>query len=333
MDRIDILALSYIKGIGSQSIRCVAERIQTGGNVEKLEDLDHGILIKLLKGPGKVHALKQIQTSLSCLRSAAENNIRKMHSQGIEVITYIDPAYPPQLKSISDPPMVLYIKGDPDILKEKSHAAVVGTRHPSPWGRMAAYKTASVLVSKGYHVVSGLAKGIDTAAHRGVLNNGGKTIAVLVDVDQVYPFENKGLACEIVNMGGALIAENPPGIPIHKGLFVRRDRLQSALSTAVFVIETDMNGGAMHTARYAQKQNRLIFCPNPEYMPKQNRSHSEGVKYLISQGTAIPYSLMNMQPVLEMVQKRFYKLMERPEGTQCNFLHLMEYQQEAYRQP
>jgi Predicted Rossmann fold nucleotide-binding protein involved in DNA uptake len=147
-------------------------------------------------------------------------------------------------------------------LHERDNIAIVGTRNCSPEGKLIAQTTAKRFAEKGYNIVSGLAEGIDTAAHQGALMADGKTTAVLVDVEKIFPEKNKPLSEEILINNGLLIAENPPNTIPAGHLFVSRDRLQSGLSLAVFPIETDVKGGTMHTVRFSEKQNRLLFVPD-----------------------------------------------------------------------
>lgn len=159
---------------------------------------------------------------------------------------------------------------------------------------------------KGFNIVSGLALGIDTAAHVGALKMGGLTTAALVDVEKVYPKENKNLANEILENGGLLFSENAPNSYVGRGAFVARDRLQSGLSLGVFTIETDIEGGTMHTVNYAKDQNRLLFCPDFQNINDYDLSNPKhmGVKSLIENKFAQVYSISNYAFIEEMIQSK-----------------------------
>jgi DNA processing protein len=186
--------------------------------------------------------------------------IEDAQSQGVKIISANDSRFPFQLRSIPDPPVVLYVKGELSALVHPA-IAVVGTRDPTSFGAAAAERLGANLGAKGFVVVSGLALGCDTAAHEGCLQSHGITVAVLAHgVDSVYPAKNRKLAHSIIDGGGALVSEYAPGIRPRPSYFVERDRLQSALSLGVIIVETDVEGGTMHTAGFAVKQQRRLAC-------------------------------------------------------------------------
>ncbi|MBS1201318.1 MAG: hypothetical protein H6R27_1996 [Proteobacteria bacterium] len=170
-----------------------------------------------------------------------------------------DAGYPPQLRAIADPPPVLHVLGDPAALSAPA-IAIVGSREPTPAGRETAFEFARGLASAGLVVASGLAAGVDAAAHRGALEAGGRTVAVCgTGLDLVYPQANAELAARIVAQG-ALISEFPPGtlpLPHH---FPRRNRLISGLALGVLVVEARYRSGSLITARLAADQGREVFA-------------------------------------------------------------------------
>ena len=170
-----------------------------------------------------------------------------------------DAGYPPQLRAIADPPPVLHVLGDPAALSGPA-IAIVGSREPTPAGRETAFEFARGLASAGLVVASGLAAGVDAAAHRGALEAGGRTVAVCgTGLDLVYPQANAELAARIVAQG-ALISEFPPGtlpLPHH---FPRRNRLISGLALGVLVVEARYRSGSLITARLAADQGREVFA-------------------------------------------------------------------------
>lgn len=207
---------------------------------------------------------KQAANSFSYLKSHTNLNekLNEFKKRNIEVLTYSDKKYPDLLKNISDPPIALYIKGSIDILNSEYTIGIVGTRKPSSYGAAVARKFASDLSCAGFTIVSGLALGIDAISHRSTLEAGGKTIAVLgCGVDVIYPAFNKQLYWDIVNQGGAVISEFPPGHTVLKGLFVARNRIISGLCKGVIVVEGLKESGALITARYAGEQGREVFAP------------------------------------------------------------------------
>ncbi|WP_456426471.1 DNA-processing protein DprA [Desulfurobacterium sp.] len=187
----------------------------------------------------------------------AEKEIKKAQTSGVKIVSFTEKAYPSILKKISAPPPVLYIKGE---IKDGFSISIVGSRKCSSYGRKIAYQLASFLVSHGVSVVSGLAYGIDTAAHKGAVESKGVTYAVLgcgIDID--YPSGNRNLRERILEEGGALISEFPFGTPPSKENFPRRNRIISGLSVATVVVEANENSGALITAGFALEQGRDVF--------------------------------------------------------------------------
>ena len=178
---------------------------------------------------------------------------------GAQSIAISDYRYPPLLRAIHDPPPVLYVRGDPGILQE-AHLAVVGSRRASPAGLRIAALLSGQLASAGLHICSGLALGIDGAAHRGAMQVGGKSVAVMASgIDRVYPARHRDLAGELVN-AGCLVSEFAPGVPPRRQNFPRRNRIISGLSLGVLVVEAALPSGSLITARAALEQGREVFA-------------------------------------------------------------------------
>lgn len=168
------------------------------------------------------------------------------------------PEYPPQLAALRGAPAVLWIVGDVAVLSRPA-VSIVGTREASAAGLDAARRIARQVALRGLAVVSGLALGVDGAAHRACLDAGGVTVAVLAHgLDRVYPREHAQLAADIVARGGALVSEHPPGVAPERRLFVLRNRVQSGLSCVSVMVESGVGGGAMHHARFAAAQGRPV---------------------------------------------------------------------------
>jgi DNA processing protein len=193
-------------------------------------------------------------------RSAAEAEWAALNSLGAHLLVYDSPNYPERLREIYDPPPVLWLRGDASLLARPS-VAIVGTRHPSPYGSGVAEMLARDLAVRRLLVVSGMARGIDTCAHRGALSARMPTVAVWgTGVDVVYPKENKKLSEEIIAIGGTILSEMPLGTFPAPQNFPRRNRILSGLSIAVLVVEGGENSGTRVTARCAAEQNRDLFA-------------------------------------------------------------------------
>jgi len=207
----------------------------------------------------------------------------------VHELTLSDERYPDRLRELSDPPKSLYVLGDVELLARERLVAVVGTREPTVFGTSAAEELTGALADGGWGIVSGLARGIDTIAHRTALEHGAPTIAVMGGgLDRIYPAENKGLAAQIVEEGGALISEQPFGEQARPQHLIARDRLQSGLSVAVVVAQSGLRGGTMHTVRFAAAQGRPVFCP----VPHGENSASEGLRVLLERPASDLHSIL-----------------------------------------
>lgn len=194
-----------------------------------------------------------------------------------------DPRYPPLLMEIDDSPAVLFVAGDPDILG-LPQLAIVGSRHATQAGSANAREFAAHLAGAGLVITSGLAAGIDSAAHMGALDAAGRTIAVLgTGPDIAYPAANRALAERISSTGGALVSEFPPGVPVRRDHFPRRNRIISGLSLGVLVVEAGMRSGSLITARLSGNYGREVFAvPGSIHSPL-----SKGCHRLIKQGAKL----------------------------------------------
>ncbi len=210
-----------------------------------------------------------------------------------EVITRWDPAYPENLKQIYDPPALLFVRGA--IVPEDSRAvAIVGTRNPGRYGLEITESIATDLARQGVTLVSGLARGIDTACHKAALKAGGRTIGVLgCGIDVVYPRENKALVEEMLD-AGAVITEFRPGIPPLPTNFFRRNRIVSGLSKGVLVVEAGRNSGSLITAAHAVDQNRDVFAVPGNVFNLRSRGPHE----LIKQGAGLVESAEDIMQAL-----------------------------------
>ncbi len=193
-------------------------------------------------------------------RRAAEQEWALAAAQGAVIVTFACPEYPERLREIYDPPPVLWVRGDARLLSRPS-IAVVGTRHPTPYGTGMAEMLSRDLAARRLLIVSGMARGIDSSAHKGALAARMPTLAIWgTGIDVVYPKENKKLAEEILATGGAIVSEVPMGTFPAPQNFPRRNRILSGISIAVLVVEAGENSGTRVTARCAADQNRDLFA-------------------------------------------------------------------------
>jgi len=269
------LALNLIPGM---NISVVRRLCQVFGSVDMVLNASAAELLKI---EGVTPELaKNIDTFK--VEKALKKEKDLMASHEVQFLTIEDPDYPASLSQIFDPPLVLYIKGRiiPD---DKMSVAIVGSRRPTIYGKAVAEDFAERLACRGITIVSGLARGIDTKAHRGALKGGGRTIAVLGSgMDRIYPGENKTLVGSIVK-NGAVISEFPMGTAPLKQNFPMRNRIISGMSLGTLIVEAGDVSGALITARLALEQGREVFAvPGPI-----NSAVSKGTNGLIKQGARL----------------------------------------------
>jgi DNA processing protein len=254
---------------------------------------------------GEKDSSKVLPLNFYAQMDKAFKDLKSHRSRGIRVLSITDPIYPDLLKKIPDPPIVLFVRGAIEALIENKNVAVIGTRDTTPTGEKVATRIAKWLGEHSWCIVSGLAKGIDAAAHRGALEAKAKTIAVMATpLDKVYPAENRDLADEILEGNGCWVSEMALWRKPHRGSFVQRDRIQSGLSVAVIPVQTDVKGGTMHTVGYAEKQKRLLLCPRPIDQESSLKQYA-GIKWLIETKKAKSFSSDQYPEVLDMLTNSF----------------------------
>lgn len=265
------IGFNKVRGIGPARLRAlldafgdVAAAWQAPADALREVGLDRRSLAALLEARAK-------------LDLAAE--LERLQRAGVQALCWDDPAYPSRLLTISDPPIVIYVRGE--IRSEDDWAvAIVGTRHASAYGREAARTIAADLARAGVTVVSGLARGIDAQAHRAALEAGGRTIAVLGSgVDIIYPWENAKLAQDII-ANGALVSEYALGAQPEASNFPPRNRIISGLSRGVIVVEAGEQSGALITSDFAADQGRDVFAVPGSIFARS----SQGTNRLIRDG-------------------------------------------------
>lgn len=268
------LALNAVPGVGAYRFQMLLRRFGTP------EAALRASLSELLKVPGLgPQTAAAIQ---SCpAYDFAERQIRLAERHGVRLVTIHDEAYPVRLRQIFDPPPLLYMRGSLETRDEQA-IAVVGTRRATPYGRRITERFCEALVEAGFTIISGLARGIDTVAHRCALHRAGRTVAVLGSGhDRPYPPENRTVI-EQATRAGAVITEFPFGTGPDAMNFPQRNRIISGMSLGVIVVEAGRASGAMITAQYALDQDREVFAvPGLLTSPA-----SEGTNYLIKSGAA-----------------------------------------------
>lgn len=271
------LALRLAPGLGT---RLASRLIEAFGHPRAIFDASP----TELQAYGLPPVVAQSLSAGAAFEAAAEEAAR-LAKGGAELVTWADSRFPRMLKEIFDPPVLLYARGDLSLLSEAC-LAIVGSRKPTPYGTAVAERLASDLASRGVVIVSGLARGIDTAAHRGALAGGGKTIAVLgCGLDQCYPSENRKLKAEIERKG-LVLSEFPLGSFAAPQNFPIRNRIISGLSLGVVVVEASLTSGALITARHGLEQGREVFAVPGPVTARQ----SQGCNRLLKSGAKLTES-------------------------------------------
>jgi len=251
-DRVHALRLALLPGVGPKIRRALLERFGTPEGV-------------LAAPPSALREVPGVGPKLSARLAKAseeidaEAEIALCQQHQVQILLDSDAEYPPLLRQVPDPPAVLFVRGTLRAQDELA-LAIVGTRHPTLYGIRQAERLAGSLARAGMTIISGLARGIDAAAHRGALAAGGRTLAVLASgVLNIYPPEHADLARAVVEQG-ALLSESPPRAKPLAGTFPQRNRVISGLALGVLVVEAGDHSGALITARHAMEQGREVFA-------------------------------------------------------------------------
>jgi DNA processing protein len=272
---LEWLALSLTPGLGPTRAHKLVERFGSAEGVLRAS-------LTELEGSG-IQAVSAQSIATGKSAELAREELAKAAACGATIISSEDRCYPPRLKEIYDPPLVLYVRGNAEVLLSPG-IAMVGTRHPTPYGLGMAERLACDLAAQGLVIVSGMARGVDTASHRGAISAKGKTIAVFgTGVDVIYPKENSRLSEQILGLGGAFISEFPLGTFAAPQNFPIRNRILSGMSVGVLVVEAAEYSGTRITARCALEQNRDVFAV-PGNVTNKN---SWGPNTLIKQGARL----------------------------------------------
>jgi DNA processing protein len=264
------IALNMTPGIGP---RAAAKLLERFGSAEAVFNATRSELEQLRLRPEAIESIRARD-----LHESAGREIERVRELGADLLLLDDGVYPALLREIFDPPITLYVKGAWTECLDQPCVAMVGSRRCSTYGQNAAGMLARELAERGVTIISGLARGIDAAAHRGALEAGGRTVAVMgTGLDQVYPRDHKKLVEEILARGGAIVSEFPLETPPAPQNFPYRNRVISGLSLGVLIVEAAENSGSLITARMAMEQNREVFAV-PGNITSRN---SFGTNYLI----------------------------------------------------
>ena len=296
-ETISLIHLNLIQGVGLKTVQVLRDVF---GNTERA----------LQAAPDELRKIDRLSPAVCDLLIhkpvlyPIERELELIHKYGCQVVTLYDAAYPPHLKEIDTPPVLLYVKGE--LTPEDTLSiSLVGSRNAKDYGRKVSYQLSYQLAQRGVTVISGLARGIDTSAHRGALEAGGRTIAVMGNgLSVVYPATNSDLA-EKIEASGALISEFPMAAKPMPRNFPRRNRIISGLTLGTVVVEASNRSGALITARLAAEQNREVFAVPGEIFSEL----STGTHRLINDGAKLINTvddLLNELPpyVLNQIQSQ-----------------------------
>ena len=296
-ETISLIHLNLIQGVGLKTVQC-------------LRDVFGSTARAIRAAPDEIRKIDQLSPTVRDLLIhkpvlyPIERELELIQTYGCQVVTLYDAAYPPHLKEIDTPPLVLYVRGEL-VPEDAISVAVVGSRNAKDYGRKVSYRLSYQIAQRGLTVVSGFAKGIDTAAHRGALEAGGRTIAVMGNgLSLIYPAANRDLA-EKIETAGALVSEFPMAARPKPRNFPRRNRIISGLTLGTVVVEASNRSGALITARLAAEQNREVFAVPGEIFSQL----SAGTHKLINEGAKLINTvddLLNELPpyVLSQIQSQ-----------------------------
>ena len=281
------IRLNLVQGLTPIALRRLLDAF---GDVEAICQMDARALQKV---EGITPRLSEQIVAMGKDSSALQREVACVAREGVTIVTSEDDGYPEALRDIHDPPLVLYVRGT--LPRDRMAVAIVGSRRASLYGKLAAERLSHDLALRGITVVSGLARGIDAAAHRGALTAGGKTVAVLGSgLSRMYPPEHEPLAKQIASQG-ALISEYPMETPPLAHHFPRRNRIISGLSLGVVIVEAAQRSGALITADCALEQGREVFAvPGPI-----STATSQGTNALLKQGARL---VTSVEDIIEELQ-------------------------------
>jgi len=299
-EELDWLALRMVPGLGARTAAKLLERFRTPGAIFRASRSE-------LEAAGVGGGLAQTIVS-GCAFEDAATQRQKIEASAAVALPVTDPRYPARLREIFDPPILLFARGRLELLANLM-LAIVGTRRPTPYGVAVTERLAADLGRVGLTIVSGMARGIDTAAHRGALAVGAGTVAMLgCGADVVYPTENRKLAERMIETG-LLISEFPMGSPAYPQNFPIRNRTISGISAGVLVVEGAQYSGSAITARLALEQGREVFAVPGNVTSKM----SWGPNLLIKQGAKLVQDFNDVLEELSPADRRWLAALRQPE--------------------
>jgi DNA processing protein len=255
------VVVAGVPGVGPVSFARLLAAYGTGAAILRAATEPHAVERLVAASADRDGGSPSLGSAAAAALAAAAADPSRMlapvRRSGVAVVTLVDDAYPARLRRIDLPPPVLFVRGDPASLRRRHAVAVVGTRRPTGIGRATAARIADAVAGRGATVVSGLAFGVDAAAHAATVRLGAPTVAVIGGGhERLYPASHRGLAEAIVRAGGAIVSEFAPETPPSRGTFPRRNRIISGLSDAIVVVEAGARSGALTTAAWALEQGR-----------------------------------------------------------------------------
>ncbi|WP_294167697.1 DNA-processing protein DprA [uncultured Clostridium sp.] len=307
MELLIPMILRHIEGIGNIKIRNIIENNYLPKSIDEVQDWLEVVLLKESINSKIISndMFKYILEKVNKIKDDAIQNNAYM-------ISILNNKYPRLLKEINNAPTILFYKGNYECLMNENIVAIVGTRNPTENGTRVSYKTSEYFANLGYSIVSGLAVGCDTYAHKAAIDYKKSTIAVMpCGLDSIVPKVNNNLANNILESGGCLVSEYECGSTVSKYNYVNRNRIQSGLSKAIIVIETSEKGGTIETVNFGMKQNKIIAC----YDCDKDYEEIRGNKKFIKQGKAFSYKTLNDLITIEEKMKENYNIA----GKQINF--------------
>ncbi|UCF80448.1 MAG: DNA-processing protein DprA [Acidobacteriota bacterium] len=278
-DLASLMALHSVEGVGDTFLRRLLDEFETPKAVFRASVKE---LLRVERLPEKT--ARAVRSGRGEAEREAERRVAAAKKAGARILAWHEESYPRLLKEMDDFPSFLYVRGDADVLAQERAMAVVGTRRATSYGKKMAHDVAFELARRGVSIVSGLARGVDSAAHRAALEaEGGTTVAVLgCGIDRAYPPENRDLMTEITKRG-AVVTEFPPGAPPESTHFPKRNRIIAGLGQGVLVVEAPRRSGALITAKWAEEYNRSVFAvPGPATSPA-----SQGCNLLLKKGAVL----------------------------------------------
>ena len=288
MEKIYLLWLSLVSGVGPKKAKFLLKYFETAENIYKANTYE----LRKIGGIGEAF----LENFLEAKKINIEQKLEILNKLNIKFYIKEDKEYPALLKEINDPPLILYVKGD---LPKIPIVGIVGSRTASSYGSLAAYNISKNLSENGISIVSGMARGIDTQAHLGALEGNSPTIAVLASgLDICYPSENR-ILYEKIQKNGCIISEHFPGIRPLEKYFPMRNRIISGLSKAIIVVEAGIKSGSLITVRQANDQGRDVYAVPGNI----NNKLSYGTNRLIKDGARILTNPMDIIEDMNMVFK------------------------------